>query len=100
MKLRRRAFLRLAVGAAAMPTISRIAWPQNYPTRPLTMIVPFAAGGPLDAVGRLLTPRLSEVLGQQVIIENVSGAGVHRLRQSKPRQDTIWLGWRRVGDPH
>jgi tripartite-type tricarboxylate transporter receptor subunit TctC len=75
MHLPRRAFLLLAAGAVAMPTVSRIAWAQNYPTRPITMIVPFAAGGPLDTTGRILTPRLSEILGQQVIIENVSGAG-------------------------
>jgi tripartite-type tricarboxylate transporter receptor subunit TctC len=75
MKLPRRQFLHLAAGAAALPAASRIAAAQRYPSRPITMVVPFAAGGPLDAVGRVLTPRLSEVLGQQVIIENVVGAG-------------------------
>src|SRR5471030_421610 len=48
---------------------------QEWPTRPLTMVVPFAAGGPIDVLGRILQPHLSEALGQQVIIENVSGAG-------------------------
>jgi tripartite-type tricarboxylate transporter receptor subunit TctC len=48
---------------------------QDWPTRPLTMVVPFAAGGPVDVLGRILQPHLSEALGQQVIIENVSGAG-------------------------
>ena len=48
---------------------------QEWPTRPLTMIVPFAAGGPADTVGRILAPRLSELLGQQVVIENVGGSG-------------------------
>jgi len=47
----------------------------NWPTRPITMVVPFGAGGPIDLVGRLLAQRLSEMLGQQVIIENVGGAG-------------------------
>jgi tripartite-type tricarboxylate transporter receptor subunit TctC len=75
MKLPRRQFLHLAAGAAALPAASRIAAAQSYPSRPITMVVPFAAGGPLDAVGRVLTPRLSDVLGQQVIIENVVGAG-------------------------
>ena len=96
MNLPRRAFLRLAAGAVAMPTVSRIVWAQNYPTRPITMIVPFAAGGPLDAVGRLLTPRLSEVLGQQVIIENVSGAGgmsgVSRVAKAAPDGYQFILG--------
>jgi tripartite-type tricarboxylate transporter receptor subunit TctC len=47
---------------------------QEWPTRPVTMVVPFAAGGPVDLVGRLFAQRLSEILGQQVIIENVGGA--------------------------
>jgi tripartite-type tricarboxylate transporter receptor subunit TctC len=48
---------------------------QQWPTRPMTMVVPFAAGGPADTVGRILAPRLSELLGQQVVIENVGGSG-------------------------
>ena len=48
---------------------------QSWPTRPVTMVVPFAAGGPMDTVGRILAPRLGELLGQQVVIENVGGAG-------------------------
>jgi len=48
---------------------------QEWPTRPVTMVVTFAAGGPNDTVARILAPRMSEVLGQQVIIENVGGAG-------------------------
>lgn len=48
---------------------------QSWPTRPLTMVVPFAAGGGTDVLGRIVGRRLSEVLGQQVIIENVGGAG-------------------------
>ena len=48
---------------------------QSWPTRPMTMVVPFAAGGPMDTVGRILAPRLGELLGQQVVIENVGGAG-------------------------
>jgi tripartite-type tricarboxylate transporter receptor subunit TctC len=54
---------------------SAMAAAQDWPTRPLTMVVPFAAGGPVDVLGRILQPHLSETLGQQVIIENVSGAG-------------------------
>jgi tripartite-type tricarboxylate transporter receptor subunit TctC len=48
---------------------------QSWPTRPVTMVIPFAAGGGTDATGRILAPRLSELLGQQVIVENVGGAG-------------------------
>src|SRR5262245_39952419 len=48
---------------------------QDWPTRPVTMVVPFAAGGPADTVGRILAPGLSELLGQQIIVENVGGSG-------------------------
>jgi tripartite-type tricarboxylate transporter receptor subunit TctC len=48
---------------------------QNYPTRTITMIVPFAAGGPTDLLGRLLAQRMGEILGQTVIVENLTGAG-------------------------
>src|SRR5229473_7465693 len=48
---------------------------QDWPSRPVIMVVPFAAGGPMDTVGRILAPRMSELLGQQVIIENVGGGG-------------------------
>jgi tripartite-type tricarboxylate transporter receptor subunit TctC len=48
---------------------------QDYPTRPVTMIIPFAAGGPQDTIGRLVAQRASEILGQQIVIENVGGAG-------------------------
>ena len=52
-----------------------LAVAQSWPSRPLTMVVPFAAGGGTDVLGRIVGRRLSEVLGQQVIIENVGGAG-------------------------
>jgi tripartite-type tricarboxylate transporter receptor subunit TctC len=48
---------------------------QTYPTRPITMIIPFAAGGPTDVLGRMVGQKMSEALGQQIIIENVGGAG-------------------------
>ncbi len=60
---------------AALALFCGTAAAQDWPTRPLTMVVPFAAGGPVDVLGRILQPHLSEALGQQVIIENVSGAG-------------------------
>src|SRR6202521_413183 len=66
----RRRFLGLAAGAAALPAVSRIAWPQVYPSRPITMIVPLPAGSALDTIGRVLAERLRRSLGQPVIIEN------------------------------
>jgi hypothetical protein len=71
---RRRKFLRLAAGAAALPAVSRAAIAQSYPSRPITMIVPFAAGGSTDVVGRVLAQRMGRSLGQTIIIENVGGA--------------------------
>jgi tripartite-type tricarboxylate transporter receptor subunit TctC len=62
------------VGAAALPAVSRIAWAQAYPTRPITMIVPIAAGSSLDVVGRLVAERMGTALGQPIIIENMPGA--------------------------
>ena len=62
---------------------------QNFPSRPLTLVVPFAAGGPSDVAGRILAQGLSEVLGQQVVVENPSGAGgtVGSLRVAKAPPD-------------
>jgi tripartite-type tricarboxylate transporter receptor subunit TctC len=65
----------LLVLAASLPCLHGAAVAQGWPTRPLTMVVPFAAGGGTDVLGRIIGQRLSEVLGQQVIIENVGGAG-------------------------
>jgi tripartite-type tricarboxylate transporter receptor subunit TctC len=61
--------------AVSLPLLHDAAVAQSWPTRPLTMVVPFAAGGGTDVLGRIIGQRLSEVLGQQVIIENVGGAG-------------------------
>jgi len=75
MKLPRRRFLHLAVGAAALPTMSRLAMAQTYPTRPVRMIVPYAPGGPTDVFARLIVQKLSEHFGKQFYVENVGGAG-------------------------
>ena len=75
MKLPRRQFLHLAAGAAALPFVSRFAWAQSYPTRPVRIIVGFTAGGVNDTLARLIGQWLSERLGQPFIIENRPGAG-------------------------
>jgi len=89
---------KLLIGAALAAVVS-FAMPasaQTYPTRPVTMIVPFAAGGPTDVLARIVAARMGEVLGQQVVIENVGGAGgmtgSARVAQAKPDGYNIVLG--------
>ena len=75
MKLPRRNFLHLAAGAAALLAVSRFAWAQAYPSRPVRLIVPFGPAGATDITARLIGQWLSERLGQQFVIENRPGAG-------------------------
>ena len=96
MTLPRRKTLRLVLGAAMLPAITPMAWAQAYPTRPITMIVPYAAGGPADTVGRVLAERMKAALGQPVVIENVSGANgstaVGRVARAAADGYTLSLG--------
>jgi tripartite-type tricarboxylate transporter receptor subunit TctC len=96
MNLPRRKFLRLAASVAALPAVPRLASAQTYPTRPLTMIVPFPAGGNADTLGRILSEPLRADLGQPVIIDNVAGAAgsIGVGRAARPASDgyTLILG--------
>jgi len=69
---------RVIAGAAAIALLLAplaTAGAQDWPSRAVTMVVPYAAGGPVDTLGRILAARLSDILGQQVVVENVPGAG-------------------------
>jgi len=92
----RRQFLHLAAGAAVLPAFSRIVQAQNYPTRPITLVVPYAAGGGMDTVLRIITERMRTLLGQTIIIENVAGAngniGTGRVFRAAPDGYTLGAG--------
>jgi tripartite-type tricarboxylate transporter receptor subunit TctC len=75
--MKRRRFLTLAASAAAFPALSRTAFAQSYPSRPVRFVVPFPAGGATDLLARILSHYLSERLGQQVVIENRPGGGTN-----------------------
>jgi tripartite-type tricarboxylate transporter receptor subunit TctC len=75
--MKRRQFLRLAAGAAALPVVGRVAWAQAYPTRPVRIIVPVAPGGALDIIARIIGQQLSGRLGQPFVVENRPGAGTN-----------------------
>jgi len=95
MKLPRRRFLHLAAGAAALPAMSRIAWAQTYPARPVRVIVPFTPAGTTDIAARLMGQWLSERLGQQFVIENRPGAsttiGTEAVVRASPDGYTLLL---------
>jgi tripartite-type tricarboxylate transporter receptor subunit TctC len=96
MKPARRKFLHLAAGAVALPAVSGVANAQTYPSRPITMIVSFAAGGAADTIARIVAERMRTPLRQSIIIENVSGAGgsigAGRASRAKPDGYTIDYG--------
>jgi tripartite-type tricarboxylate transporter receptor subunit TctC len=96
MKFPRRTFLSWAGAVAAAPASSRFAAALDYPTRPITIIVPFPAGGPVDTLARLLSEPMRLALGQPLVVENVGGAGgsiaVARVARAEPDGYTMILG--------
>ena len=96
MELPRRAFLHLAASIAALLSMTTTTLAQGWPTRAVTLVVPTAPGGSGDIVGRILAPRLSELLGRQVIVENIGGAGgmlgVARVAKAAPDGYQFVLG--------
>src|SRR5215510_8067623 len=96
MKLPRRKFLHLAVGLAALPAVSRVAWPESYPSRPIRLVIPFPPGGAYDAVGRPLADKMGAMLGSTVVVENLGGAGgslgAAAVAHARPDGYTILLG--------
>src|SRR5580704_2961095 len=96
MKLPRRQFLHLAAGAAALPAVSPMAMADTYPARPITMIVPYAIGGPADAIAHTMADRMGASLHQTVVVENITGAGgstgVGHVARAVPDGYTIGIG--------
>jgi tripartite-type tricarboxylate transporter receptor subunit TctC len=96
MRLQRRRFLELAAAGAALPILPRLAKAQAFPSRTITMVVPVPAGGALDTNARLTASGMSTVLGQTVVIENVTGAagsvGTGRVARAAPDGYTILYG--------
>jgi tripartite-type tricarboxylate transporter receptor subunit TctC len=86
----------LALGLGGLLATTPLASAQTFPNRAITMVIPFAAGGPTDVLGRVVGQRMSEILGQQIVIENVGGAGGQtgskRVAEATPDGYTIVLG--------
>ena len=87
LKLPRRNFLRLGAAATALPAVSRLAWAQGYPTRPVHLLVGFFAGGLTDILARVLSQSLSQRAGQQFAVEDVPGAGTNVATEKVIRSD-------------
>ena len=96
MEFPRRRFLQLATSGVALPAVLDAAWAQAFPSRPVTMIVPFPAGGAGDVIARIMAERMRHPLGQPIIIENIGGAdgsiGIGRTARARPDGYTICLG--------
>jgi tripartite-type tricarboxylate transporter receptor subunit TctC len=95
MTLPRRDFLRLAAGAAALPALSRVAMADEYPGKPVRILVGYAAGGATDTIARMIGQRLADRLGQQFLIETRTGAGTNiaaeALVRAPPDGYTLFL---------
>src|SRR5580704_16043810 len=93
MRLRRRRFLSLAAAAVALPAVARSAFADTYPSRRITMVVPFAPGALSDIIARLMGEGMSAALGQSVVIDNASGAdgtiGSGRVAHAAPDGYTL-----------
>jgi tripartite-type tricarboxylate transporter receptor subunit TctC len=96
MKVPRRQFLHLATGAAALPVVARVARAQDYPARTITLVVPFPPGGSTDVAARIVADHMLRTLGQQIIVQNISGAGGTtgsiRVMRADPDGYTILMG--------
>src|SRR5215203_1945491 len=96
MTLPRRQFLHVATGVVALPALLRSAAAQTYPSRQITLVVPFPPGGSTDVAARIIAERMKPLLGQPLIIENVGGAGgsiaVGRVARAAPDGYTIDIG--------
>src|SRR5260370_42330877 len=97
VKLPRRKFLHLAAGVAALPSVSRAAWAQAYPSRPVRAVVAFAPGGTTDTFARLMAQKLTEQVGKQVYVEYIAGAtgniGTALVAKAPPDGYTILLAF-------
>jgi tripartite-type tricarboxylate transporter receptor subunit TctC len=86
----------VAIAAAAVALSAAAAHAQSWPNRPVTMVVPFAAGGPTDVVARIVAEHMSRTIGQQIVVENVTGAGgttgITRAKQAAPDGYTLAMG--------
>jgi len=96
----RRRFLRLAAGACVLPATSCLAWGRSYPSRPVRIIVGFAAGGPNDILARLIGQCLSQRLGRQFIVENRPGAGSNLATEAVVRAPADGYTLLLVGSPN
>jgi len=93
MKFPRRRLLRLAAGAAAASALPRVAGAQAFPSRPISIVVPYPAGGPTDLVARILAEPLRDAFGQAVIVENVQAVRATSVWVASPARRPMAIRW-------